>query len=113
MKSLFLVEAANGDILPIKSSKESDLVSLTIKGYPNTGLERCPAKTLKLPKDSQFVDSILPELKTPYKVKVEATYRDYVPLTFDILVKFKQSFDKNSKIVELGSHVFYRNSNGP
>jgi len=42
-------------------------------------------------------------------MKVKATYRDYVPLDFDLVVKYISNLEGKIKFVDLGTHVFYKN----
>lgn len=45
-----------------------------------------------------------------YKVKVHATYKDFSPIDFELKVKYLPNLDGRTKFVDLGTHVFYRNS---
>jgi hypothetical protein len=45
-----------------------------------------------------------------YNVKVRATYKDFQPIDFEMLVKYLPNLDGKTKFVDLGTHVFYRNA---
>jgi len=44
-----------------------------------------------------------------YKIKVEAKYKDFKPVVFDLDVKYLPNLDGKIKFVDLGTHVFYKN----
>jgi len=46
-----------------------------------------------------------------YRIKVEARYKDYKPLTFSLDVKYIPNFDGKVLFVDLGTHVFFKNDN--
>ena len=43
-----------------------------------------------------------------YHVRVQATYKDYVPIDFDLNVKYLPNLDGKTKFVDLGTHIFYK-----
>jgi len=43
-----------------------------------------------------------------YTVRVEARYKDYLPVNFDLQVKYYPNLDGKMKFVDLGTHVFYK-----
>jgi len=45
-----------------------------------------------------------------YRVKVVASYKDFIPIEFDLLVKYLPNLDGKTKFVDLGTHVFYKDS---
>jgi len=45
-----------------------------------------------------------------YKVKVRATYKDYNPIDFDLLVRYLPNLNGKTKFVDLGTHIFYKDS---
>jgi hypothetical protein len=45
-----------------------------------------------------------------YKVKIHAAYKDYLPFEFEIDVKYLPNLDGRTKFIDLGTHIFYRNS---
>ena len=45
-----------------------------------------------------------------YHVRIHATYKDYLPLDFDLKVKYLPNLDGKTKFVDLGTHIFYKNS---
>mgnify|MGYP007134745086 FL=1 len=45
-----------------------------------------------------------------YNVKVHATYKDYLPLEWDLNVKYLPNLDGFTKFVDLGTHIFYNTS---
>lgn len=55
---------------------------------------------------------MLPELKSEgfYTMSVEAKYKDYLPIRFDLKVEYALSLDGHQKILDLGTHVFYKSS---
>jgi len=48
----------------------------------------------------------------PYKVKVHATYPNFLPLDFDLTVKYLPNLDGKTKFVDLGTHIFYKDARG-
>jgi hypothetical protein len=55
----------------------------------------------------------LPELKRfeSYKMKVEARYKDFIPIVFEVEVKYLSNLDGKIKYVDLGTHIFYKTDN--
>ena len=45
-----------------------------------------------------------------YKVKIHATYKDFKPINFELNVKYLPNLDGRTKLVDLGTHIFYRES---
>jgi hypothetical protein len=45
-----------------------------------------------------------------YRVKVHASYKDFIPIEFDLLVRYLPNLDGKTKFVDLGTHVFYKES---
>jgi len=45
-----------------------------------------------------------------YKIKVKATYKDYLPIEWDLEVKYLPNLDGFTKFIDLGTHIFYRNA---
>jgi len=45
-----------------------------------------------------------------YKVKVTASYKDYLPMQFALSVKYLPSLDGKMRFVDLGTHVFFKNA---
>ena len=45
-----------------------------------------------------------------YRIKVEAKYKDFVPLYFSVEVKYLPNLDGKIKILDIGTHVFYKRS---
>ena len=39
---------------------------------------------------------------------MSATYKDYLPLSFDLNVKYLPNLDGKTKFVDLGTHIFYK-----
>lgn len=85
---------------------------LTFTGYPGSGFEFCDVTAQSLTRGSQYQTSFLPEMANgaDYRVKVHATYKDYVPIDFDLLVRYLPSLDGKTKFVDLGTHIFYKDS---
>jgi len=54
----------------------------------------------------------LPELANggDYKVKVRATYKDFLPIDFDLAVRYLPNLDGRTKFVDLGTHVFFKSA---
>ena len=107
----------NGDILPIYNPNQiiagggGDLI-LTITGHPGSGFENCDITTQTLTRGSQYQTSFLPEMSNGaiYKVKIHAVYKDFQPIDFELDVKYLPNLDGRTKFVDLGTHVFFRNS---
>jgi hypothetical protein len=47
---------------------------------------------------------------TPYKVHVEGTFKDFETIKFEALIDYNVNLDGKSKFVDLGSHIFTKNS---
>jgi hypothetical protein len=45
-----------------------------------------------------------------YKIKVKATYKDFLPIEWDLEVKYLPNLDGFTKFIDLGTHIFYHNS---
>ena len=45
-----------------------------------------------------------------YKVKIHASYKDYQTIDFELDVKYLPNLDGRTKFIDLGTHVFYRNT---
>ena len=43
-----------------------------------------------------------------YKVLVKATYKDYLPLEFELNVRYLPNLDGQTKFVDLGTHIFFK-----
>lgn len=41
---------------------------------------------------------------------MKATYKDYQPITYTLLVKYLPNLDGKTKFVDLGTHIFYKNT---
>lgn len=46
----------------------------------------------------------------PYKLTVEAKYKEYIPLSFQLKVNYYPNLDGKIKILDLGTHVFYKST---
>ena len=92
------VEGGGGDLL------------LKFYGPPGSGFEFCEISPQSLTRGSQYQFSFLPEMKSgvDYKLKVNATYKDFIPQQFDLTVKYLPNLDGKTKFVDLGTHIFYR-----
>ena len=57
----------------------------------------------------------MPELKRfeSYKMKVEARYKDFLPIIFELEVKYLSNLDGKIKYVDLGTHIFYKSNKNP
>lgn len=116
-KYRFLYLNDKGDILPIYSSSQTvpggagDLI-LTFTGHSGSGFEYCDVTTQTLTRGSQYQTSFLPEMqsKVPYKIKVHAQYKDFIPIDFELEVKYLPNLSGKTKFVDLGTHVFYKNN---
>lgn len=40
---------------------------------------------------------------------MEAKYKDYNPITFEVSVKYLPNLDGSTRLFDLGSHVFFKN----
>lgn len=117
-KYRFLYLSDQGEILPLYNPSQAAVIGgggdllLTFSGYPGSGFEFCDVMTQSLTRGSQYQTSFLPEMANgaEYKVKVRATYKDYVPIDFNLLVKYLPNLDGKTKFVDLGTHVFYKDS---
>lgn len=45
-----------------------------------------------------------------YHIRVHASYKDYVPLDFDLNVKYLPNLDGKTKFVDIGTHIFYKST---
>ena len=45
-----------------------------------------------------------------YHIRVHASYKDYVPIDFDLNVKYLPNLDGKAKFVDLGTHIFYKST---
>jgi hypothetical protein len=104
-----------GDLVPIFSKAQSinagaGDVLLAFKGIAGSGFEQCEPTTQTLTRGSQYQTSFLPEMNKDqlYTVRVEARYKDYLPVNFDLQVKYYPNLDGKMKFVDLGTHVFYK-----
>ena len=43
-------------------------------------------------------------------MKVEAKYKEFLPLYFNVNVTYLSNLDGKTKILDLGTHVFYKSS---
>lgn len=43
-----------------------------------------------------------------YRIKVRAVYKDYLPIDFDLNVKYLPNLDGKTKFIDLGTHIFYK-----
>ena len=118
-KYRFLYVSDHGDVLPLYDRKQTGTAGagqllLTFSGHPGSGFEHCEAERQALTYGSQYQASFLPEMGNgaPYKVKVHATYRDFLPLDFDLTVKYLPNLDGKTKFVDLGTHIFYKDPHG-
>jgi len=86
---------------------------LQFSGYPGSGFEYCDATSQSLTRGSQYQISFLPEMANgaEYKVKVHATYKDFIPIDFDLDVRYLPNLDGKTKFVDLGTHIFYKDVN--
>jgi hypothetical protein len=117
VKYRFLAMQDNGDILPLYDPKANILggggdIVLTFTNYEGGGFEFCDLTTQSLTRGSQYQTSFLPEMQngSPYKVKVKAAYKDYLPIEFDLAVKYLPNLDGKTKFVDLGTHIFYKSA---
>jgi len=85
---------------------------LTFTGFPGSGTEFCDVTTQTLTRGSQYQTSFLPEMENgqTYKVMVSATYKDFLPLQFAVHVDYIPNLDEKTKFVDLGTHIFYKNT---
>jgi len=93
------------------TSGAGDLV-LIFSGHPGSGFEQCDITTQSLTRGSQYQTSFLPEMKNgqDYNVKVHASFKDFNPINFDLKVKYNPDLDGHMKFIDLGTHIFYKNS---
>jgi hypothetical protein len=42
-------------------------------------------------------------------MKIEAKYKEFNPIIFDVGVKYNTNLDGKKKFFEIGSHVFFKN----
>lgn len=84
---------------------------LTFTGHKGSGFEFCDITTQTLTRGSQYQTSFLPEMgnSAEYRIKVQATYKDFLPLEWDLNVKYLPNLDGYTKFIDLGTHVFTRN----
>lgn len=115
LKYRFLHVTDTGDLVPIFSKAQSinagaGDVLLAFKGVEGSGFEQCEVTTQTLTRGSQYQTSFLPEMNKDqlYTVRVEAKYKDYLPINFDLQVKYYPNLDGKIKFVDLGTHVFYK-----
>lgn len=105
-----------GNITPLYDKSQTitggagDLM-LTITGLPGGGFEFCDPTIQTLTRGSQYQTSFLPEMQNgqDYKVKVKATYKDFLPIEFVLKVKYLPNLDGKIKFIDLGTHIFYKN----
>ena len=45
-----------------------------------------------------------------YRIKVKATYKDSMPIEWDLNVNYLPNLDGVTRFVDLGTHIFYGNS---
>jgi hypothetical protein len=85
---------------------------LTFTGHEGSGFEFCDTTTQTLTRGSQYQTSFLPEMSNNalYKIKVKATYKDYLPIEWDLTVKYLPNLDGFTKFIDLGTHIFYHNA---
>ena len=116
-KYRFLHVNEAGDILPLYSPSQTiaggagDLM-LTFTGHKGSGFEYCDATTQTLTRGSQYQTSFLPEMANgeDYRIKVKATYKDSMPIEWDLNVNYLPNLDGVTRFVDLGTHIFYGNS---
>jgi len=116
-KYRFLVMDESNNITPLYDKNQivnggaGDLM-LTFTGHSGSGFEFCDPVYQTLTRGSQYQTSFLPEMKNgqDYKVKVKATYKDYLPLEFVLNVRYLPNLDGKTKFVDLGTHIFYKTS---
>jgi hypothetical protein len=85
---------------------------LTFTGHKGSGFEFCDVTTQTLTRGSQYQTSFLPEMANgeDYRIKVRATYKDSVPLEWDLNVNYLPNLDGITKFIDLGTHIFYNTS---
>lgn len=118
-KYRFLYVSDHGDIVPLYDRNQGAVAGagallLAFSGHPGSGFEHCEATIQAVTSGSQYQASFLPEMGNgaPYKVKVHATYHDFLPLDFDLDVKYLPNLDGKTKFVDLGTHIFYKDPKG-
>ena len=114
-KYRFLYVSDHGDVLPLYDRNQTGTagageVLLSFRGHPGSGFEGCQPEMQAMTRGSQYQASFLPEMANGavYKVRVNATYRDFLPLDFDLTVKYLPNLDGKTKFVDLGTHIFYK-----
>ena len=114
-KYRFLALKDNGDLMPLYDPSQvvpggAGDILLTFYGFQGSGFEFCDVTTQTLTRGSQYQTSFLPEMANgvDYKVRVNATYKDYQPIQFDLTVKYLPNLNGKTKFVDLGTHVFYK-----
>ena len=45
-----------------------------------------------------------------YRMRIHATYKDFLPIDFDLNVKYLPNLDGKTKFVDLGTHIFVKSS---
>jgi hypothetical protein len=116
-KYRFLTYDSQGNIVPLYDKSQNinggagDLM-LNFTGAPGSGFEFCDPTTQTLTRGSQYQTSFLPEFASgdDYKVGVRATYKDFLPIDFDLTVRYLPNLDGKTKFVDLGTHVFFHSS---
>jgi hypothetical protein len=83
---------------------------LYFTGLSGSGTEFCDVTKQTLTRGSQYQTSFLPEMANgqTYKVKVKATYKDYLPVEFILDVQYLPNLNGKTKFVDLGTHVFFK-----
>lgn len=107
----------SGDLVSIYNQGQSIKagagdVLLKFYGEHDTGFRSCETIHQTLTRGSQYQTSFLPELKRfeSYKMKVEARYKDFIPVIFELEVKYLSNLDGKTKFVDLGTHIFYKHN---
>jgi hypothetical protein len=85
---------------------------LEFTGFDGSSFENCDVTYQTLTRGSQYQTSFLPEMTSglEYKVKVKASYKDFTPITYSLNVKYLPNLDGKTKFIDLGTHIFYKNS---
>lgn len=47
-----------------------------------------------------------------YAVKVHATYKDFIPIDFDLTVRYLPNLNGDVKFMDLGTHIFFKDPKG-